>query len=599
MKKLIYLIIWLAVSISVVEAQSKSELSIIKIGDKNYYLHTVESGETITSISRKYDVSPKDIVDENPLAIEILKPGQLLKIPSQPNSKYLTRRQIRRNFIEHTITAGETLYSIAKKYDISISELMTDNEEADPITLEIGKRLLIRRKSIGSTNSQQLEQEITQYKEHLDNFSDNYIHHIVEGKETVYGLSRQYGISEEQFLLLNPDVSKEGLKIGAIVKLPKISEPNPEPSTEQNTIHTQEQEFNQTHFDSFNTASYNDKSLRMALMLPFTTNGKENHSFVDFYRGVIIALEEIRRDNQLDISLSVVDTERSEEKVFHALNNPEFESVNLIIGPVYDNTFNAAASFAMRRNIPIVSPLAQVSSENPNVFQIAPEKAERIELLKRYLQTERNIIVIRPEKFLDTEFASEIMPLLPDEKKFIEYHDTTAITLFDESLSLEQENLIITLSTNETLTEEILARISSSQNNIAATKNVTPKIQILGSSKLSRFENIDKELYFKLNVIYPTNYHTDRSNPKVTTFDKLFIEKFNTLPTPFAYRGYDVAMLFVTNISGNLGDNLTMGRFLFLQMPYNFVRTQTGKYVNNCWQLVRYRNNYTIELTDM
>ena len=39
-----------------------------------------------------------------------------------------------------------------------------------------------------------------------------------------------------------------------------------------------------------------------------------------------------------------------------------------------------------------------------------------------------------------------------------------------------------------------------------------------------------------------------------------------------------------------------MGKYVHLQMPYRFVRTETGKIVNNQWQLVHYKNDYTIEL---
>ncbi len=603
MNRLIFLIIFLALNAAVAVAQNKSENTIIKIGEKNYYIHTIVSGETVSSISRRYNVLPRDIVDENPMAIEILRPGQMLKIPVQPASKYMTRRAIRRNFIEHTIAAGETLYAIAKKYDISISDLMADNEEADPVTLGIGKKLLIRRKNIGSSDSHSLDREIAQYSKHLDNFSDHHLHHVVKSKETIYGLSRQYGITEERFLELNPEVANDGLKIGAIVKLPKTSEITEKKIEPKNHIESEqsvqsENVDDQQEFTFSNPQSSEDNAFRIALMLPMTTNGKTNSSFVDFYRGVLIALDELRHDN-MNISVTIVDTEKSASKVLHTLSHPEFESVNLFIGPVYDDTFEVAATFAMRHNIPIVSPLAQVSTQLPNVFQIAPNVSERTKLLSHYLQTDRNIIVIRPDKNLDSEFASEILPLLPENTTTIEYHDDTEITVFDESLSTEKDNLIITLSTDETLTEEILARISSSQNNISARGNNVPRIHVLGSSRLSRFVNIDKELYFKLNVTYPTNYHVDRSNPKVVAFDKLFIEKFNTLPTPFAYRGYDVTMLFLTNLDGNIAENITMGRFSFLQMPYNFTRTSTGKFENNCWQLIHYKNDYTIELTGM
>ena len=64
MNRLIFLIIFLALNAAVAVAQNKSENTIIKIGEKNYYIHTIVSGETVSSISRRYNVLPRDIVDE-------------------------------------------------------------------------------------------------------------------------------------------------------------------------------------------------------------------------------------------------------------------------------------------------------------------------------------------------------------------------------------------------------------------------------------------------------------------------------------------------------------------------------------------------------
>ena len=594
MKKILLIVICLILSITLTNAQSQNTSPIIKIGDKNYYIHTIEAGQTVSSISRQYDISPRTIIEENPMAVETLRPGQILKIPVQVSDKQMSRRAKRKNFVEHKINAGETLYSIAKKYDISIAELMADNSNADPVTLSIGEILLIRRKGIGSSNQSELNEEMNQYKEHLDKFSDEHIHHIVVAKETVYGLSKRYETTEEELLRLNPEVAESGLKIGSIIKLPRLKPQQPstneqEARSEVLTFRTLPQEPEEQSFKPV------DGAINVALMLPFTTDGKTNESFIDFYRGIMMALG-VLKDEGLNISLSLVDTERSADKVYHTLNDAAFQYTNLIIGPVYEETFARAAAFAYQHNIPIVSPLAQVSAEFPNVFQIAPDKHKRAELLGQYLSFERNVLVIRPENDTDNEFENEIKPFLPDSCHYIEYNDLTEITIIDSLLSVEKENLVVLLSTKETLTEEILARVSSSQNTIATQGGITPRIHVLGSSKLSRFQNIDKELYFKLNVTYPTNYHSDRSNDKVAKFDEQFLDKFNKLPSAYAYRGYEVAMLFIPNIKSNLTDNLLMGKYVHLQIPYRFVRTETGKIVNNQWQLVHYKNDYTIEL---
>ena len=52
---------------------------------------------------------------------------------------------------------------------------------------------------------------MNQYKEHLDKFSDEHIHHIVVAKETVYGLSKRYETTEEDLYHLEAMVAKDDL----------------------------------------------------------------------------------------------------------------------------------------------------------------------------------------------------------------------------------------------------------------------------------------------------------------------------------------------------------------------------------------------------
>ena len=106
MKKLLLLVVYLALNCALADAQNRDSAPIIKIGDKNYYIHTIESGQTVSSISRQYNVLPRTIIAENPMAVEILRPGQILKIPVQSSDKPLSRRAIRKNFVEHKITTA-------------------------------------------------------------------------------------------------------------------------------------------------------------------------------------------------------------------------------------------------------------------------------------------------------------------------------------------------------------------------------------------------------------------------------------------------------------------------------------------------------------
>ena len=167
-------------------------------------------------------------------------------------------------------------------------------------------------------------------------------------------------------------------------------------------------------------------------------------------------------------------------------------------------------------------------------------------------------------------------------------------------LSGDKENVIVVLSSDETTTDAILAYISSIQNSLIARSVLNPSIRVVGSSRWARFRNIEKNLFFKLNLRYVTSYHADRGNQRVLNFDRRYIADFGSIPSLYAYRGYDVTKLFVGTVKlhgSNFVRYLNEAELPLLQTPYRFVQKAPGrKFENGEWALVCYNNNYTIEV---
>lgn len=90
---------------------------------------TVEKGDTLYSISRRYDVSLKDLIGANSLeAPYTLYVGQQLRLPSQ---QY------------HTVQRGESLYGIARMYNVEVTELSRVNNLQTPYSLSVGQKLIL------------------------------------------------------------------------------------------------------------------------------------------------------------------------------------------------------------------------------------------------------------------------------------------------------------------------------------------------------------------------------------------------------------------------------------------------------------------------
>lgn len=87
---------------------------------QNYIKHTVAAGETITQIAQKYKVTPYDIYRLNPDSQNGIQLNAVLLIPKSLASEVKPKSAVVSETKTHTVVAKETLYSISKKYNITI-----------------------------------------------------------------------------------------------------------------------------------------------------------------------------------------------------------------------------------------------------------------------------------------------------------------------------------------------------------------------------------------------------------------------------------------------------------------------------------------------
>jgi LysM repeat protein len=115
-------------------------LRIESVNGKFFIIHQIDAKETLYSISRRYGVAVTAILESNPDTKEGIGVGKLLRVPYTPKGKAKTTGS------SHLVAAKETLFSIAKQYGISVDDLkkannLTGNE------LSLGQTLVIPKKS--------------------------------------------------------------------------------------------------------------------------------------------------------------------------------------------------------------------------------------------------------------------------------------------------------------------------------------------------------------------------------------------------------------------------------------------------------------------
>lgn len=144
MRRFSYVILFFVLLGSAAYAQSDS-LGIERQGDKVFVIHKVQAQQTLYSLSRRYKTTVSEINKANPILASGLQIGQTLKIPFggeiiSPDAA-VTKRT---DEITHTVKAGETLFAIARKYDVQVTDIKTWNSLSSN-ALDLGQQLMIKK----------------------------------------------------------------------------------------------------------------------------------------------------------------------------------------------------------------------------------------------------------------------------------------------------------------------------------------------------------------------------------------------------------------------------------------------------------------------
>jgi LysM repeat protein len=172
--------------------------------------HTVAKGETITQIAQKYKVTPYDIYKLNPDAQSGIHENDILVIPGGKQTTSNSAAPVSSKSGTHIAKPKETLYSISKQYGISVDEL----KNANPILsegLKVGQNIRIPGSSTVSAPVMPapVSKTVTQTQaKSTEAKSGNVVYHIVEPKETKFGIAKKYGITVAELEQRNPEIVK-------------------------------------------------------------------------------------------------------------------------------------------------------------------------------------------------------------------------------------------------------------------------------------------------------------------------------------------------------------------------------------------------------
>lgn len=202
-----------------------------------YVKHTVAKGETIALIAQKYKVTPFDIYKLNPDSQKGIQPESVLLIPpssaestqvAAATQQQQTPPKKSQNPTTHLVQPKETLYSVSRQYNVSVDALKEANAELLKDGLKIGQTIKIPAStgnSVAATTTAVAPQKeavketpkpVVKTEPKVEAPKGNTTYHVIEPKETKYGISKKYGMTIQELERLNPAIVNDfpiGLKL--------------------------------------------------------------------------------------------------------------------------------------------------------------------------------------------------------------------------------------------------------------------------------------------------------------------------------------------------------------------------------------------------
>jgi LysM repeat protein len=170
-------------------------------------VHTVQPGETLSEIAAQYAVTAEEILALNDLDDpDAIVAGQQLRIPGQftePAPEGM-----------HRVQPGETLTSIAARYDLAIGQLMSMNDIQDADELTAGQLLIVSTKLTATPTPPAAETPTAAPTPTATTVPDV---HTVSAGETLTSIARRYGLTVGQLMAINGIDNPDELIAGQVL----------------------------------------------------------------------------------------------------------------------------------------------------------------------------------------------------------------------------------------------------------------------------------------------------------------------------------------------------------------------------------------------
>lgn len=560
--------------------------------NQSYFLHTIEKGQSLYSISSMYNLTTADIVRLNPGCEEKLYAGQMIKIPKGKSSQ--------KGETFHTIQTGETLYKLTALYHLSAKAICDANPGLSAENFRIGQVIRIpqEEEKVPVTPQTSIEKPVVQGPVQ----SRCKEMHKVKRKETVFSVSREYGISEQDLIAANPEL-KEGMKKGQLLCIPYPSAAPVQPTQKEDPYAIPPS--NNDLFRSSKEIPKEISTIKAALLLPFY----EDKRMVEYYEGFLMAVDSLKRTGT-SIDLYVYDCGKEISSLNAILVKSEMKKMDVIFGPMHQQQVQPLSAFAQKNNIRLVIPFTSKGEEvfnNPFVYQInTPQSYLYSEVYEHFTRQFPNAHVIFIESAsVDKEKAEFISGLKQELKSKGISTKTVSESATKETLKAAlhsgKENIFIPTSGSNILLIKILPQLT-----LLVRESPEQNIHLFGYPEWQTYTRDHLDSFFELDTYFYSSFYTNTLFPAAIQFTNAYHKWYgkdlaSKYPS-YAMLGFDTGFFYLKGLSlygSELEKKLSKMNLTPIQTGFKFERVNNwGGFINKKVFFIRFTKNFELVKLD-
>ena len=424
--------------------------------------------------------------------------------------------------------------------------------------------------------------------------------HQVKKKETVFGISRAYGLTIEELINANPEMKQQGyeLKKGAVLNIPYP----------KSVIEKQEAEraakAKKAAEEAAKANDVRNREIRLGVMLPLHDINGDGRRMMEYYRGVLMACDSLKKQG---VSIDVHAWNTAEDgNIYKVLEDPAAAKCDLIIGPLYSKQMDALSDFVAKHDIRLVIPFsinAPQLTTNRNIFQIFQSLNEVSEAtISHYLErfkdchtvvidcndttSKKGVFTFALRRQMESRGMECVVTNLKSSEEY-----------FSNAFSRTKPNVVV-LNTGRS--QEL--GVAFSKINGLKANNPELDITMFGYSDWLLYTHRYLENYYKYNTYIPSVFYYNPLSPATQQFQRKYRQNFssdmqNLLPR-FAITGFDHAYFFLKGLH-KYGKTFNGAEGMFgypvIQTPLKFERYGNGGLRNKTLLFIHYKPDHLME----